>query len=59
MGWYDSSICRLGRLGLQGGHQVGLQGGHQGVLYVVESFQMDSGIGSLGHEWSEVVSADI
>ena len=48
---------------LKGGHQVGLQGGPQGVLHGVlhgvESFQMDSGRGNMGQEWSGVVSADV
>ena len=51
------------RLGLQSGHQVGLQGGPQGVLhgvlYRVKSFQMDSGRGNMGQEWSGVVSAEV
>ena len=46
--------------GLQGGQQVGLQGGPQGVLQGVlprvESFQMDSGRGIMGQEWSGVVT---
>ena len=56
MGQYSQS--RLGlQSGLQGGHQVGLQGGPQKilqvVLYVVESFQMDSGKGNMGQELSD------
>ena len=49
--------------GLQGGQQVGLQGGPQGVLQGVlprvKSFQMDSGRGNKGQEWSGVVSAEV
>ena len=53
MVWLKYSQRRLGlQSGLQGGHQVGLQGGPQqvlqGVLYGVESFQMDSGRGNMG-----------
>ena len=48
---------------VQSGHQVGLQGGPQGVLKGVlhgfESFQMDSGRGNMGQEWSGVVSAEV
>ena len=58
-GLFDSSIFR----GLQGGYQVGLQGGPhgvlQGVLHGVESFQMDSGRGNMGQEWSGMVSAKV
>ena len=43
--------------------QVGLRGGPQGVLqgvlHGVESFQMDSGRGNMGQEWSGVVSTEV
>ncbi len=38
---------------------MGQQGGHQGVLHGVESFQMDSGRGSMSQEQSRVVSAEV
>ena len=37
----------------------GPQGVLQGVLHGVESFQMDSGRGNMGQEWSGVVSAEV
>ena len=42
------------QVGLQGGHQEGLQG----VLYGVESFQVDSGRGYIGRDWLRVVSVE-
>ena len=64
MGWYDSSKVRGGSEGGHlGGHQEGILGEHQGVLqgvlHGVESFQMDSGRGNMGQEWSGVVSAEV
>ena len=44
-----------GQIGLQGGPQGVLQGVHHGVV----SFQMDSGSGNIGQEWSGVVSAEV
>ena len=65
--WTQDGLVRVKygqrRFILQGGHQVGLQGGPQGVLqgvfHGVESFQMDSGRGNMGQEWSGVVSAEV
>ena len=48
-----------GRLGLQVGLQGGPQGVLQGLLHGVESFQMDSGRGSMSQEQSRVVSAEV
>ena len=36
----------------------GPQGVLQGVLHEVKSFQMDSGRGNIGQEWSRVVLAE-
>ena len=66
VGLYDSNIVRGGqdfkvdfRVDIKQDQEGGPQGVLQGVFHGVESFQMDSGRGNMGKEWSGVVSAEV